>query len=290
MGQPATVLEASAVTGRLIIAAVAGAFAGGGAAAAGRAAAITESELALVLVVAVTKAKHFATVVVFRVGVRRSLSFANRLTITPRLPWLTLVEPVLSAGPPSLLVSPAGGPPCRSPSPATNAATGPAGHGKQASSLHPCVRRDGRTAAPSPTPAGSSSHARRGPADAQAALLMAHHLLRYSPVNDFYQDWLDHITELVSGAGGSPAPSLSLPHPPPAAGDVVHGAPPPPPRQDIALGPRHAAPRRDTPRRAATREESFQEVQRPHEDAPVLPAPPRQDRAPHTVVARGPQD
>ena len=56
---------------------------------------------------------------------------------------------------------------------------------------------------------------------------MAHELLRYRPVDDLYEDWLDHIAELVSAAGGSPAPSLSLPRPPPATGDVAHKAPPP---------------------------------------------------------------
>ena len=112
------------------------------------------------------------------------------------------------------------------------------------------MRRDGRTATPSPTPADSSSHARRAPTDAQAALLMARELLRYRPVDDLYEDWLDRIAELVSAAGGSPASSLSLPHPPPAAGDVAHGAPPPPPpRQDIALGPRRTALWCDPPRR-----------------------------------------
>ena len=59
-----------------------------------------------------------------------------------------------------------GGPPRRSPLPAANAATGPAGNEQQASSLHPSVRRDGCTAAPSLTPDGSSSHARRAPMDA----------------------------------------------------------------------------------------------------------------------------
>ena len=38
---------------------------------------------------------------------------------------------------------------------------------------------------------------------------MARELLRYRPVDDFYEDWLDRIIELVSAAGGSPAPSLS---------------------------------------------------------------------------------
>ena len=110
--------------------------------------------------------------------------------------------------------APVGGPPRRSPSPAANAATGPVGNEQQASSLHPSVRQDGRTANPSLTPAGSLSHAHRALADARAALLMAHELLHYRPVDDLHEDWLDHITELVSAVGGPPAPSLLLPHPP----------------------------------------------------------------------------
>ena len=136
--------------------------------------------------------------------------------------------------------APVGGPPRCSPSPAANAATGPAGNEQQAFLLHPFVRRDGRTATPSLTPAGSSSHARRAPTDAQAVLLMARELLSYHAVDDFYEDWLDRIAELVSAAGGSPAPSLSLPRPPPVAGDVAHGAPPPPPQQDGTLALRRA--------------------------------------------------
>ena len=41
-----------------------------------------------------------------------------------------------------------------------------------------------------------------------------HELLCYRPINDLHEDWLDHITELVSAVGGPPAPSLLLPHPP----------------------------------------------------------------------------
>ena len=79
--------------------------------------------------------------------------------------------------------------------------------------LHPLVWREGRTATPSLTPAGSSSHARRAPADAHAALLLARELLHYSPVDDLYDEWLARTTELVIAAGGSPAPSLLLYHP-----------------------------------------------------------------------------
>ena len=70
--------------------------------------------------------------------------------------------------------------------------------------------------------------------DARAALLMAHELLRYRLVDDLYEDWLDRIAELIRAAWGSPAPSLSPPRPPPATGDVAHGAPPPPLPQDGA--------------------------------------------------------
>ena len=175
--------------------------------------------------------------------------------------------------------APVGGPPRRSPSPAANAATGPAGNEQQASSLHPSVRQDGRTTTPSLTPAGSSSHARRPPMDARAALLMVHELRRYRPVDDLYEGWLDRITELVRAAGGSPAPSLSLPRSPPATGDVAHRAPPPPLPQDGAVAPRRAAPRRDPSCPAPAREErSCQEVPRPQENALPLLAPPRQDR------------
>ena len=56
--------------------------------------------------------------------------------------------------------------------------------------------------------------------DAQATLCMARELLRYCPVDDLYEDWLDRIAELVGAAGGSPAPSLSPARPPPAMGNV----------------------------------------------------------------------
>ena len=80
-----------------------------------------------------------------------------------------------------------------------------------------------------------------------SALLAANELLRYRPVDDLYEEWLDRVAELVRATGGSPAPSLSLPHPPPATGDVAHGAPPPPLPQYDALAPRRAAPRHDPP-------------------------------------------
>ena len=106
--------------------------------------------------------------------------------------------------------APVGVPPRRSPSPTANAAIGPAGNEQQASSLHPSVRQDGRTATPSLTPVGSSSHAHRAPVEARATLIAANELLRYRPVDDLYEEWLDRVTELVRAAGGSPTPSHSL--------------------------------------------------------------------------------
>ena len=50
--------------------------------------------------------------------------------------------------------------------------------------------------------------------EARVALLAANELLRYRPVDDLYEDWLDRISELVSAAGDSAAPARSLPQPP----------------------------------------------------------------------------
>src|SRR3954471_2565382 len=121
--------------------------------------------------------------------------------------------------------APVGGRPRRSPSPAINAATDPAGNEQQASSQHPSVRRDGRTATPSLTPAGSSSRALRAPMEARVALIAANELLRYRPVDDVYEEWLDRVAELVRAAGGSPAPSFLLHCTPPCMGDEAPGAP-----------------------------------------------------------------
>src|SRR3954465_10629766 len=88
-------------------------------------------------------------------------------------------------------MAPVGGRSHRSPSPAVNAATSPAGNEQQASSQHSFVWRDGRTATPSLTPAGSLSHALCTPLEARAALLAANELLRYRPVDDVYEEWLD---------------------------------------------------------------------------------------------------
>ena len=51
--------------------------------------------------------------------------------------------------------------------------------------------------------------------EARAALIAANELLRYRPVDDVYEEWLDRVAELVRAAGGSPAPSVPL-----------HGTPP----------------------------------------------------------------
>src|SRR4051812_16100314 len=177
--------------------------------------------------------------------------------------------------------APVGGRPCRFPSPAVNAATGPAGNEQQASSQHPSVRRDGRIATPSLTPAGSSSHALRAPLEARVALIAANELLRYHPVDDVYEEWLDHVAELVRAAGGSPAPSAPLRRTPPRMGNEAPGAFQPPPFQEDAMAPRRAAPGRKPLRHApAQQERSCQEVPRPQEGARALPAPARRDPAP----------
>src|SRR4051812_45073095 len=177
--------------------------------------------------------------------------------------------------------APVGGRPRRSPSPAVNAATGPAGNEQQASSQHPSVRRDGRTATPSLTPAGSSSHALRAPMEARAALIVANELLRYRPVDDVYEEWLDRVAELVRAAGGSPAPSFPLHRTPPRAGDEALGAPQPPPHQEDAMAPRRVAPGRNPLRQVPVRQnQSSQEIPRPQEAARALPAPARRDHAP----------
>src|SRR3954464_15922494 len=120
--------------------------------------------------------------------------------------------------------APVDGCPRRSPSPAVNAATGPAGNEQQASSQHPSVRRDGRPATPSLTLAASSSHALRAPLEARVALIVANELLRYRPVDDVYKEWLDRIAELVRAAGGSSAPSVPLRRTPSRAGNEAPGA------------------------------------------------------------------
>lgn len=153
--------------------------------------------------------------------------------------------------------------PRRSASLVAIATTDPTAHEQHDSSLPPSMRRDGRNATPSPTPATVSfSHDRRGPANAQAVLLMARELLRYRPANDLYDVWLDRIAQLVNAVGDAPVLSRS-PHPLPSqAGNVAHGAPPPLHGADPE--PRREAPQHDQPCRVPTRDEaSCQVVQRP---------------------------
>ena len=78
--------------------------------------------------------------------------------------------------------------------------------------------------------------------EARAALIAANELLRYRPVDDLYEEWLDRVAELVRAAGGSPAPSFSLHRAPSCAGNEAPGAPQPPPPQEGALAPRRVAP------------------------------------------------
>src|SRR4051812_24682995 len=178
-------------------------------------------------------------------------------------------------------MAPVGGHPRRSLSPAVNAADGPAGNEQQASSQHPSVRQEGRTATPSLTPVGSSSRAFRSPLEARAALIAANELLRYRPVDDVYEEWLDRVAELVRAAGGSPAPSVPLHRTPPRAGNEAPGAYQPPPLQEDAMAPRRVAPGRNPLRQApAQQERSCQEVPRLQEAARALPAPARRDPAP----------
>src|SRR4051812_32875904 len=177
--------------------------------------------------------------------------------------------------------APVAGRPRRSPSPAVNAATGPAGNEQQASSQHPSVRQDGRIATPSLTPAGSSSRALRAPLEARAALIAANELLRYRPVDNVYEELLDRVAELVRAAGGSPAPSALLCCTPPRAGNEAPRAYQPPPLQEDAMAQRRVAPRRNTLRQVPARQErSCQEVPRPQEASRALPAPARRDPAP----------
>ena len=138
--------------------------------------------------------------------------------------------------------APVGGRPRHSLSPAVNAATGPAGNEQQASSQHPSMRRDGRTATPSLAPAGSLSRAPRATMEARAALIAANELLHYHPVDDVYEEWIDRVAELVRAAGGSPTPSISLHRAPPCVGNEAPGAPQPPPPQEGALAPRRVPP------------------------------------------------
>ena len=61
--------------------------------------------------------------------------------------------------------------------------------------------------------------------EARAALITANELLRYRPVDDVYEEWLDRVAELVRAAGGSPALSVPLHRTPPRAGDEARRRP-----------------------------------------------------------------
>src|SRR3954466_1084398 len=120
--------------------------------------------------------------------------------------------------------------------------------------------------------------------EARAALIAANELLRYRPVDDVYEEWLDRVAELVRAAGGSPAPSAPLRRPPPRAGNEVPGTYQPPPLQEDAMAPRRAAPGRNPLRQAPARQDrSCQEVPRPQEAAEARSAPVRRDPAPAPV-------
>src|SRR3954465_1621337 len=111
--------------------------------------------------------------------------------------------------------------------------------------------------------------------------MAATELLRYRPVDDVYEEWLDRVAELIRSAGGSPAPSPPLRCTPPRVGNEAPGAFQPPPLQEDAMAPRRAAPGRNPLRQApAQQERSCQEVPRPQEVARALPAPARRDPAP----------
>ena len=81
--------------------------------------------------------------------------------------------------------------------------------------------------------------------EARAALIVANELLRYHPVDNVYEEWLDRIAELVCAAGGSPLPSIPLHCTPPRAGDEAPAAPRLPPPQEGAMVPRRVAPGRN---------------------------------------------
>ena len=60
--------------------------------------------------------------------------------------------------------------------------------------------------------------------EARAALIVANELLRYCPIDDPYEEWLNRVAELVRAAEGSPAPSFSPHRAPPCAGNEAPGA------------------------------------------------------------------
>ncbi|KAE8769291.1 hypothetical protein D1007_59137 [Hordeum vulgare] len=80
-------------------------------------------------------------------------------------------------------------------------ATDPASREQQASSVHPSVQQEGRTAM------ASSSHAHIEWVNTQGALLMVRKLLRYRPAESDYDAWLGRITELVTTTREAHGPS-----------------------------------------------------------------------------------
>ncbi|KAE8811138.1 hypothetical protein D1007_12046 [Hordeum vulgare] len=117
---------------------------------------------------------------------------------------------------------------------AKSAPIDPAAREQQASSMHPSVQQEGRTAI-------ASSHAHPEWVNTQAALLMAGELLRYYPMDA--EAWLGRITELVAATREAQAPSRLLCPPPSHDGEEAQGAPlPPPAHGDQAVLRRDACP------------------------------------------------
>ena len=64
--------------------------------------------------------------------------------------------------------------------------------------------------------------------EARAALIAANELLRYRPVDDVYEEWLDRVAELVRAAGGSPVPPHRATPTPPVVAALLGGSQAPP--------------------------------------------------------------
>ncbi|KAE8766621.1 hypothetical protein D1007_62122 [Hordeum vulgare] len=103
------------------------------------------------------------------------------------------------------------------------AATDPAAREQHASSVHPSVQREGRTAM------ASSSNARLEQVNTQVVLLMERELLRYRPMDVGYDAWLACITQLITATEEAHTPSHSFRPPPSHDGDEAQGAPSPSP-------------------------------------------------------------
>ena len=61
--------------------------------------------------------------------------------------------------------------------------------------------------------------------EARAALIAANELLRYRPIDDVYEEWLDRVAELVRATGGSPARPFHCTAPRPARATKLRGRP-----------------------------------------------------------------